>query len=135
MRLTALVPRGTVLVTWVVLALVVAAVPLAIRSMATTLLGEQEAILYDLTTGVEVPPVVASRPDPNQTYVNIAIVNLDPRTGEMTLAVSATGIARPRALPSVSPSMPWMTTRPSAAGCLPGPRSRSRRRNASSARP
>ena len=34
------------------------------------------------------PPVVASRPDPNQTYVNIAIVNLDPQTGEMTLAVS-----------------------------------------------
>jgi hypothetical protein len=76
------------LVAWIVLALVVIAVPFAIRSMATTLFGEQETMLYNLITGEEVPPVMVEPPDPTQTYINIAIVDLDPRSGEMKLAVS-----------------------------------------------
>jgi hypothetical protein len=84
----ALASRVAVLVGWGVLALVVVALPFAIRSMATTLFGDQETILYNLNTGEEVPPVVAAPPDPNQTYINIAVVDLDVATGEMKLAVS-----------------------------------------------
>lgn len=86
--LAALAPRAAVLVAWVVLGLVVLTLPFAIRSMATTLFGDQETILYNLNTGEEVPPVIVAPPDPDQTYVNIAIVDLNVTTGEMKLGVS-----------------------------------------------
>jgi hypothetical protein len=87
-RLMALASRTAVLVTWVALVLVVVALPLAVRSMASTLFREQASTLYDLVAGGEVPPVVSSPPESDETYVNIAVVDLDVMAGEVKLAVS-----------------------------------------------
>jgi hypothetical protein len=80
--------RAALVATVVVMALVVVALPLAVRSMAATLLGEQQATLYDLLEGGEVPPTVDAPVGADQSYVNIAVVGLDPVTGQATLAVS-----------------------------------------------
>ncbi|HEU5434550.1 MAG TPA: lipocalin family protein, partial [Thermomicrobiales bacterium] len=80
--------RAASILTVAMLALVLAALPFAIRSMAATLFGDQQDTLYDLVDGGVVPPTVAAPTAADQSYVNIAVVNLDPATGLATLAVS-----------------------------------------------
>ena len=80
--------RAALIATAAVLIMVLVALPFALRSMASTLFGEQEAILYDLGTDSIVPPVVTEPILNHGNYVNIAVVNLDPATGEATFAVS-----------------------------------------------
>src|SRR5690349_7728877 len=78
--------RAALIATAAVLILVLVALPFALRSMASTLFGEQESILYDLDTDSVVPPVVTEPIGADQNYVNIAVVNLDPASGQVTLA-------------------------------------------------
>lgn len=80
--------RAALVVTAAVLLLVVVALPFALRSMAGTLFGEQETILYDLGTDSVVPPVVTEPISPDRNYVNIAVVGLDPASGQATFAIS-----------------------------------------------
>jgi hypothetical protein len=82
--------RAALIATLLVLILVLAELPFALRSMVSTLFGEQERILYDLKTDSLVPPVVTEPVGTDQNYVNIAVVNLDPATGQATFAVSGT---------------------------------------------
>ena len=82
------VHRAGMIATLALMAVVLVALPMAIRSMAGTLFGEQQATLYDLVNGGEVPPVTSAIAAKNQSYANIAIVGLDPATGQATLAVS-----------------------------------------------
>jgi hypothetical protein len=92
--------RAASILTIAMLALVLAALPFAIRSMAATLFGDQQAALYDLVNGGVVPPVVAVPINPNESYTNIAVVNLDPVTGLATLAVSGNRVC-PATCPTV----------------------------------
>ena len=80
--------RAALLATAAVLIMVVVALPFALRSMAGTLFGEQESILYDLVAESVVPPVVTESVGNNRNYVNIAVVNLDPASGQATFAIS-----------------------------------------------
>jgi hypothetical protein len=80
--------RAGLIATAALLALVLVALPLAIRSMAGTLFGEQAATLYDLVQGGAVPPVVTAPTATDQSYVNLAVVGLDPVTSEAILAIS-----------------------------------------------
>jgi hypothetical protein len=80
--------RAALIATIALMVVVLVALPFAIRSMAGTLLGEQQGTLYDLVNGGEVPPVVAAPVGADQSYVNIAVVGLDTATGQATLAVS-----------------------------------------------
>jgi hypothetical protein len=84
--------RAALIATLLVLILVLAELPFALRSMVSTLFGEQERILYDLKTDSLVPPVVTEPVGTDQNYVNIAVVNLDPATGQATFAVSGNRI-------------------------------------------
>src|SRR5690349_15812297 len=93
--------RAASVVTFAMLALVVVALPFAIRSMAATLFGDEQDTLYDLVHGGVVPPAVAAPTDPDQSYVNIAVVNLDPATGLATLAVSGNRVC-PATCPTVT---------------------------------
>ena len=80
--------RAALIATGAVLILVLIALPFALRSMAATLFGEQETILYDLNTDSVVPPVVTEPITSDRNYVNVAVVNLDPASGQVTLAIS-----------------------------------------------
>jgi hypothetical protein len=80
--------RAALITTAAVLILVLVALPFALRSMAGTLFGEQETILYDLNTDSVVPPVVTDPIGSDQNYVNIAVVNLDPASGQASFAIS-----------------------------------------------
>jgi hypothetical protein len=80
--------RAAMVATIALMAIVLVALPFAIKSMAGTLFGEQQAILYDLMTDNVVPPVVSAPTTTEQSYVNIAVVGLDPVTSLATLAVS-----------------------------------------------
>jgi hypothetical protein len=80
--------RAALIATATVLVMVLVALPFALRSMASTLFGEQETILYDLGTDSIVPPVVTEPIGSDRNYVNIAVVSLDPASGEATFAVS-----------------------------------------------
>lgn len=84
--------RAALVATAAVLLLVLIALPFALRSMASTLLGEQETILYDLDTDSVVPPVVTEPVGNNRNYVNIAVVSLDPASGQATFAISGNRI-------------------------------------------
>ncbi len=75
------------IVTVVLAGVVVIALPIAIRSMTLVLFGDQRDTLYDLIHGGVVPPVVAPTA-PDQSYVNIVVVHVDPVEGLATLAVS-----------------------------------------------
>jgi hypothetical protein len=92
--------RAALVATAAVLILVLVTLPFALRSMASTLFGEQETILYDLGTDSIVPPVITEPILNHNNYVNIAVVNLDPATGEVTLAVSGN-----RTCPGVCPTL------------------------------
>ena len=70
--------RAGMIATLALLAVVLIALPMAIRSMAETLFGAQQATLYDLVTGGEVPPVASAIAAADQTYINLAVVALDP---------------------------------------------------------
>jgi hypothetical protein len=82
------VHRLALVATVVLLIIVVVALPFAIKSMAATLFSGQQATLYDLVNGGEVPLVVAAPTTLDHSYVNIAVVGLDAVTGQATLAVS-----------------------------------------------
>lgn len=92
--------RAALIATAAVLIMVLVALPFALRSMASTLFGEQETILYDLGTDSIVPPVLTEPILNHGNYVNIAVVNLDPATGEATFAVSGN-----RTCPGVCPTV------------------------------
>ncbi|HEX5497672.1 MAG TPA: hypothetical protein VFX03_00535, partial [Thermomicrobiales bacterium] len=92
--------RAASLVTIGLLVLVLVALPFAIRSMAATLFGEQQDTLYDLVNGGVAAPVAGAPAGDNQSYVNIAVVNLDPVTGLASLAVSGN-----RVCPTVCPKV------------------------------
>jgi hypothetical protein len=87
--------RAGMIATLALLAVVLVALPLAIRSMAGTLFGAQQATLYDLVTGGEVQPVAAAIAAADQTYINLAVVSLDPATGQATLAISGNRVCAP----------------------------------------
>lgn len=80
--------RAALIATVAVLVMVLLALPFALRSMAGTLFGEQETILYDLVAESVVPPVVTEPVANDRNYVNIAVVNLDPASGQATFAIS-----------------------------------------------
>ena len=80
--------RAGMLATLALLALVLVTLPMAIRSMAGTLFGAQQATLYDLINGGEVPPVASTIAAADQTYINLAVVGLNSETGQATLAIS-----------------------------------------------
>ena len=80
--------RAALIATAAVLIMVLVALPFALRSMASTLFGEQETILYDLGSDSIVPAVVTEPIGKDRNYVNIAVVELDPASGEATFAVS-----------------------------------------------
>ncbi|MCA9877697.1 MAG: hypothetical protein KC442_07945 [Thermomicrobiales bacterium] len=84
--------RAALIATAAVLLLVLIALPFALRSMAATLFGEQERILYDLDTDSVVPPVVTEPVGNDRNYVNIAVVALDPASGQATFAISGNRI-------------------------------------------
>ncbi|MCA9880977.1 MAG: hypothetical protein KC442_24430, partial [Thermomicrobiales bacterium] len=84
--------RAALIATAAVLVMVVLALPFALRSMAGTLFGEQETILYDLVVESVVPPVVTEPVGNDRNYVNIAVVNLDPASGQATFAISGNRI-------------------------------------------
>jgi hypothetical protein len=92
--------RAASVVTLAMLALVLIALPFAIRSMAATLFGDQQATLYELDTGGVATATGAAPANANQSYINLAIVNLDPVAGEATLAVSGNRVC-PGACPKV----------------------------------
>jgi hypothetical protein len=71
---------------------VIVAIPLALRSIASTWFGEQQPILYDLVANAPVAPVVTGPAAPDRSDFTLAIVNLDPMTSEATLAVSGNRI-------------------------------------------
>lgn len=96
--------RLALIATVALLVFVGVALPLAVRSMAVTLFGRQEAILYDLVAGGVVPPVVTVPPRPDQSFVNIAVVALDPVMGVATLAVSGNRVCS-AACPTVTLTM------------------------------
>lgn len=84
--------RAALIATGAVLIMVLVALPFALRSMAGTLFGEQETILYDLVAESVVPPVVTEPVGNDRNYVNIAVVGLDPASGLATFAISGNRI-------------------------------------------
>ena len=134
-RLMALASRTAVLVTWVALVLVVVALPLADAQYGVD--PVQGAGIDPLRSRCrrEVPPVVSSPPESDQTYVNIAIVDLDAMAGEVKLAVSGN---RHCEIPCYSTTMTFLALDDSPAQrrvCLPGPRSPSGQKIGSLAKP
>ena len=80
--------RAGLAATAILVAVVLAALPFAIRSMAVQLFGRQQDALYDLMTNAVVPPNVGALDGPQRNYFNIAVVAIDETTGTATLAVS-----------------------------------------------
>ena len=88
------------LVTTILLVLVIVALlPVAIRSMQDVL-GRGPDPLYDLLTGAVVPHGIATAAQADATYVNLGLVDLDATTGQITLAVSGNRNC-PRACPAL----------------------------------
>src|SRR5262245_9697625 len=66
---------------------VVALLPIAVRSMQEVL-GRGADPVFDLVTGRLVAPEAAASAETDATYVNLGIVALDETTGQVSLAVS-----------------------------------------------
>lgn len=79
--------RLALAVTVALVVLVVALLPIAIRSMQEVL-GRGPEPLYDFATGQVVSEEAAAAAEADATYFNFGLVNLDEATGQITLAVS-----------------------------------------------
>jgi len=80
--------RAALALTVAVAALVVAALPFAVRSMLGELFGEQHPTLYPIIGRGEVPPTSDASADTAHAYYNVAAVALDETDGSATFAVS-----------------------------------------------
>lgn len=79
--------RLALVFTIMIVVVVVATLPLAVRSMQEVL-GRGPEPLFDLVTGEEISPETAAAAEQEATYVNLGMVDLDDSTGLLTLAVS-----------------------------------------------
>jgi hypothetical protein len=85
-------------ITFLLVLVVVAFLPLAVRSMVQVL-GRESDPLYDLLTGELVAPTVAHEASADGTYINIAVFDLDEASGKITLAVSGNRTCAQTCLP------------------------------------
>jgi hypothetical protein len=79
--------RLALVATILLVLIVVALLPVAVRSMQE-ILGRSADPVFDLVTGQLVAPEAAASAETDATYVNLGIVALDETTGELSLAVS-----------------------------------------------
>jgi hypothetical protein len=87
-------------VTTVLVLVILALLPLAVRSMQDVL-GRGPDPLYDLATGAVVTPTLVRAAQADETYVNLGLVDLNADTGQITLAVSGNRVCE-TACPSLA---------------------------------
>src|SRR5215216_6519548 len=91
--------RLALVATVILVVVVLALLPVAVRSMQEVL-GRGADPLFDLLTGDVVSTGAADAAETDATYINLGLVDLDPSTGLVTIAVSGN-----RACPTTCPTL------------------------------